>query len=378
MDNAYFWWKSITGPRMIVSGVLNAVSDGRAAVFRVPSDLPWRRVMRGVIQEEYQQRMENPDVIVDALDMVDDDPNDMEPGRFLLDRFASREVKAGYREKMQASIQEYICKHEVLRNRVIWLKALSGKKAAGWIEFCRKYPKMSAKTGLFVLEVHGIIQDISGIENLKLIDFDEIVSSWDVQLFDNVLLDTEGRYSDTWKNYASAVSSSLCGTDAEVSAELIKDTDFLNDDILMRLRGVSNKDQFQRRGSEPGSPNVLRYVREGNEVELKHRLWKAQVQVLFPLIEIERLNIIDAYREDIQSALENYYVKQYHEQIADPDDVELGTLCWMMRRWNDNGHVLEISDEDVRKRINFIHECRNKLAHASCCSPEEVKQLLGA
>ena len=38
--------------------------------------------------------------------------------------------------------------------------------------------------------------------------------------------------------------------------------------------------------------------------------------------------------------------------------------------------LLYIPEEQERDTIHFLHECRNLLAHASCCSPVQIKKLL--
>ena len=58
-------------------------------------------------------------------------------------------------------------------------------------------------------------------------------------------------------------------------------------------------------------------------------------------------------------------------------DVELGSLCYMMKQKSNMGiYMLYIPDEDEREWISFLHECRNQLAHASCCSTEQVVRLI--
>ena len=60
-------------------------------------------------------------------------------------------------------------------------------------------------------------------------------------------------------------------------------------------------------------------------------------------------------------------------------DVELGSLCFMMRNKQENGfykYMLYIPDEFDRDRISFLHDCRNSIAHVSICEPEQVRRLL--
>ncbi|MBQ5759741.1 MAG: hypothetical protein IIV92_06485 [Schwartzia sp.] len=136
-------------------------------------------------------------------------------------------------------------------------------------------------------------------------------------------------------------------------------------------------EEFLRRGKDGSSKHILWYYRSGKLSEIEHRIWAAQVQVLFPVIEIERVSLIQKYKTEIQNVLDSDYIEQYHEQLTNALDTELGTLCYLMSRKEDGMYILYIPDEGDRKRIKFLHDCRNKLAHAVCCSPGQIYELLG-
>ena len=48
----------------------------------------------------------------------------------------------------------------------------------------------------------------------------------------------------------------------------------------------------------------------------------------------------------------------------------------MKKRDSTGKYILRIPDARDRERIEFLHDCRNQLAHATCCNPEQVKELL--
>lgn len=100
-------------------------------------------------------------------------------------------------------------------------------------------------------------------------------------------------------------------------------------------------------------------------------------QVLFPLIELERQKLIEKWHDSIEEALHENHVEQFGAAVTDPAEVELGTLCYMMRcRVSGDYRMLYIPEEADRERIRFLHECRNKLAHMNCCAPGQVAALL--
>ncbi len=259
----------------------------------------------------------------------------------------------------------------------IWVKGLNKKTAAEWIEFCRGFSERTAADGLFVLEVHGDVM-VSEAEAIRLIDFSACVSSYDVQLFNSFILDEQDMYSDLWKKYVSTCAATVCDIDAEISELLIRVIDFKTESVIEGIKRISEMPEFSRRGKEDSSCHILRSYRNGDAAELEHRIWVAQIQVLFPIIELERVSFIQKYEADIQKVLDREEIIQYGEVLREAVDVELGSLCYLMnRRYREGFYLLYIPDESDRKRIGFLHDCRNRLVHVSCCSPEQVLELLG-
>ncbi len=371
-----FWWRNITGPHVVVTKVSEALLDNHMVVLSVPTDLPWRHAMRGTIQTAFRDRLGVSDVVIEPIDVVDDNPEGIEPGRFILSRFASSTISRGYREKSKVTIQEYITAKKVIKNRIIWVKGLRGAVAEQWIKFCRDFSYRVVQDGLFVLEIQGEIR-LTELKPLERVNFNDFVTSYDVQLFNSFVLDDQDKYSDLWKKYIATVAASVCDTDAEVSAELLETVDFWEQSPIRGIKSIAESSEYVRRGAEDNSNHILWYCRNNRAVELEHRLWRAQIQVLFPIIEMERISIIKKWRGIIQYTLDNNHITQFNEPLREAMDVELGSLCYMMKQKSNMGiYMLYIPDEDEREWISFLHECRNQLAHASCCSTEQVVRLI--
>ncbi|ODR33158.1 hypothetical protein [Eisenbergiella tayi] len=371
-----FWWNNITGPHVFVTSVADALVENKMVLLKVPADLPWRHSMRGAIRAVFLDKTDSSEAVIEEIDMVDDNPENIEPGRFILNRYASTSISRGYRERSKVTIQEYIAAKKVIRNRILWVKGLTGKHAEKWIKFCRGFLQASSESGLFVLEIHGEIA-ISETHLLKYIDFSEYVSSYDVQLFNSLLLDGQKTYSNIWKNYISTSAALVSGTDVEISALLINIVDFRKNSVLDGIKVIAEMPEFFRRGVEGDSNHVLRHFRNNNMVELQHRMWCSQVQVLFPIIELERVKIVEKWKDNLQEALNHNSVTQYGESLKDARDIEIGSLCYMMKHRGNGGlYLLNIPEEEERRRIELLHVCRNRLAHAACCTPIQIAELL--
>lgn len=364
-----FWWANITGAHLVISKIVEALTENCTVIIDIPVDLPWRHQMRSSAEDEFRKLSGISDTIIEVVDATDDVPVDVAPGRFLLDRFAqNKEVRNGYRERSQRSIQEYIIENTVLKNRIIWVKGMLNSQVSDWLSFCRDYNSNNEENGLFVLEIQGGVHKQGN--NMRSIRLLECISNYDVQLFSSFIVEEKSALSNVWRRYLSTATAIICDIDAEIASHLLEIIDPKKQSPLDIIMEMASWQEYSVRGADDESNHIFMHCRNNNKKELEQRLWKAQVQVLFPLIEMERIKIIESYYRELQTTIEQKHIEQYGEKITKPIQLELGTLCFLMNRYSC------IRDKDARERISFLHKCRNHLAHAHCCSTSEVCELL--
>lgn len=364
-----FWWANITGAHLVISKIVEALTENCTVIIDIPVDLPWRHQMRSSAEDEFRKLSGISDTIIEVVDATDDVPVDVNPGRFLLDRFApNKEVRNGYRERSQRSIQDYIIENTVLKNRIIWVKGMLNSQVSDWLSFCRDYNSNNEENGLFVLEIQGGVHKQDN--NMRSIRLLECISNYDVQLFSSFIVEEKSALSNVWRRYLSTATAIICDIDAEIASHLLEIIDPKKQSPLDIIMEMASWQKYSVRGADDESNHIFMHCRNNNKKELEQRLWKAQVQVLFPLIEMERIKIIESYYRELQTTIEQKHIEQYGEKITKPIQLELGTLCFLMNRYSC------IRDKDARERISFLHKCRNHLAHAHCCSTSEVCELL--
>lgn len=370
MDWSEFWWSHITGSNMVVSNVVESLLAKSTVVLEVPEDLPWRQEMRRVIERDFRDKSHLMEHIVEIIDAADECQGEA-PGAFLLEHYSpSREIRLGYRARSKKTIQDYIKENGVLKNRVVWVKGLTGAQTTAWMNFCREYNHGSLEDGLFVLEVHGNVvkQPSKWLNHVRYLD---TVTNYDVQLFNSFVLDIDVSLTPNWKKYIATAVAVLCDTDAEIAELMLQPEDLKTVSFISLVEELADDPYYAKRGANASSGHLFSFFRSGDLQEIERRLWKAQVQVLFPLIEIERISIIEKYMDVLQDALDNNYVEQYRKQLTSPIEIEFGTLCYMIA-----SGVVYISDRFDRDRIHFLHDIRNELAHAHFCDTSKVKELL--
>ncbi len=367
---AEFWWNNITGANMVVSRVTESLHNTNLVILCVPDDLPWRYEMRSAIEYDFRKTAASENVLVQTIDAADDCDN-QEPGKFLLDRFCkSRDIRMGYRDGSSKTIQQYLISNRVLHDSIIWVKGFLTGQAEQWIKFCKEYKSIGTAEGIFLLEIKDPLSS-GDFKSLSIVRFDDWISNYDVQLLNSFILDRTKSYSINWKKYISTLAACLCESDAEVSAELISAIDFSMDDPCVGLKIIEESGGFSSRGRDTRSNHILALYRRGENDALQKRIWTAQIRVLFPIIELERIKYIESYYTEIQKVLDNEEVIQYGEALSKPMDVEIGTLHYLVKSYK-----IRIPLPEDRNRIEMLRNYRNTIAHMKCLSPQEIQSLL--
>ena len=70
--------------------------------------------------------------------------------------------------------------------------------------------------------------------------------------------------------------------------------------------GIAADGAYLRR-AESSNLHILSLVHKESISAIDAQIWKAQLQVLFPLLEIERVSFIKRYRKQVQEALGEKY-----------------------------------------------------------------------
>lgn len=378
MDHSYIWWTNVTGPQMFIKSVMSSLSDNYNVRLLLPKLCPWPNRMRELIAEAAQSEYALEGVTVDVV-TPDDFKNVQSPVEALLDRYALNDVRLRYRNSFNPA--EYLIQNHVLKDRIVWLTGFEPKDIKTWMGLICEWPSTTPLDGLFVVEVSydGESQVRNEIDpaRCKTISYRDSIGSYSVSLFNGLLVDEipSMGFSGSEKRYCASLLSNVCGGDVEVSDILSENLELMLENSFDALCSVL--DYFDHGRSEASCDNVLVIAHRADRGEIDRRVWKAQVEILFPILEARRLLVIAKVRDQLSTVLENSYVSQFGERVCEPEDVELGTLVYLMAQTNDDGErLLYIPDQELRSDIHLLRECRNTIAHHKACEWERVKWLL--
>lgn len=391
-DSAKLWWDGITGPTAFVRAIADNLGDAKSVVLFIPADIPWHEQMRRSVSQVLHEY--DADLLVDFVDCkkvnLTDTAGKINIPYFLLEQYAYPAVKSGYRQSSGHSIQQYLLSKNVLINRVVWVTQASADQASAWINFCNEYHAKSRYDGLFIIEANEKVLSNSSHSGVNMLRYRDYTSYYDSLLFNNMICSAEkGHIEQT--QYKATVSALICSGDAELSKEFVSRADFTVQSPVHTLQEIF-ADQFcLQRYDETllDETHPLSIIRSGDFKTLQYAVWKAQLQVLFPLIESERIRIVEQYEGEIEAALAteyfdflrhtNQYITQYGERVTRAHDVEIGTLYRMshLKRASDTSlYLFFLPNEEDRDRLALLHDMRNSIAHVEPCPVEMVTKLL--
>lgn len=356
------WWNLVTGPREFIADTLDALARGDSVLVVTPGALPWEDEFWYQISEGIKELPGLMHAAVETLD-ADEDVEDADPIERLLREYALRDVELGYRIGVDGG--RYLTDNHVLRNRIIHVRTEKEGNLSKWMDFCSVWPKGSSDTGLFIVECRDGRHELNA-GNLRRINYSDYVTSYSVQLFNGLCLQrgASAVLSDGRRRYLASAITHLCDGDievAEVVARRLNNPPFDPIGAYKRAIETIGKD---------GRPKAI------DDAELERRLWEAQVETVFSIVQRKHMGVVDLFRSELVRILSRHVITQYKKRITDPDDVEPGTLVYLMSAWGSEGRLLDVPDEKTRDEIHLLHDCRNALAHRRCCTDEQIRQLL--
>ncbi len=265
---------------------------------------------------------------------------------------------------------KFLLKHNVLAGRLLSV-SMQSLESRNWLDFIKSYSSDSIDKGLFLM-IAEKTQGLNTSKNMLTLNYSEFVTEYDALVFAG-LFGTDAKQSIKEKRYIAALAVSLFGKDAEAVAYFV---------------------QSYQIDKEPAE-----YIMDGllSDEIIRRRVWEAQILELFPLVVQRTRELIDIWRTQFNDAFDyidssrdypnnkfpNGLTNAYKEPINSPDELEIGTIKFLMgqRRLDSNGnistdYVLYFYDERTRLCVELLYYLRNRLAHGRVCPAADAERLL--
>lgn len=348
------WWKQIASARDFIKQIADHVAFGKTVLLYLPEWTPWCDTFQAGIEVGLQNRnCEN------RLDIISCPEGDI--GQYLFESYCKKGKKASYRPT--CSYAQFLAKNSdiVLNQRYLWVKGISEARLKAWEKFIAEYTAAvqpgEACAG-FILETAFPIARRVSSELFVSFDFAQRVTSYDSFTF-CALASARAQIPQQFRAYLTEVASALCQKDVELCAVCLMNwKDFFQNPI----------DQYCVLAKSSLRSNGKIFGVKGDEAQLSHSLWEAQLKQLFPIIEYYRSDFIRLHLHEIEALLP--VSNRLGEDLSAPQDVELGILYY----WALHDQIKTSNNE--YHTLDFFRKMRNNLAHLNPLKSEDVYQIL--
>lgn len=349
------WWNHIIKAHSFLESIVTETVKGSSMLLSLPNSIPWRNTLIDIVSDRL--RIENSKNIFEEIKCPDE-----EPGAYLLERFCKKEIRATYRYGMSYAQFLGKCQETVLNDRYIWVSNIPAAKINKWLDFVAEYTvNVKDKTpGIFIMEVHDDCIARKSKKGIKNLIFNQKIGDYDKYAF-CALASSEIRCKEYLRPYLAEVVSSICGDDVELCAAcVLRGMDFLSSPVQII------NDVLESSHRSDGE----RYFFNKSKDEITVSIWETQLKYIFPLIESYRKYFIKRYFKAIKNVLPTS--NSYGEKIIIPEDVEIGTLFYLVGRDD-----IVISSAEYNE-LERYRNARNRLAHMNVLENEEVEAILKA
>lgn len=359
-SSAEIWWTGVIGASEYINCIEQSLKSKNSVLLFIPQRIPWHDCFIEHIKVDNPNKNTMSFNLIDCSKIVE---NNL--GLMLLNRYGSNEQKSNY--KPSISISGYLFDNNILNNRTIWLYNIPERLENRWITFLCEFQRRkllhsnSNNNSILCMEIDDTHQ-----RSVNSPYTDTII--WNKQIFDyDVLMFAMHRVRninepESIKKYVSQIASSMASSDIELCDNLIAQYYKLIRYPKETIQAICDTNY------KNGNARIFKMTKRKYE----YILWSAQEQVLFPIIERERLNFINKYYDVVSKNFSNPEVKANCETAL---DVELGTLVYICIKKFPGTEIIKNNSYDW-KALETLHKARNNIAHRTYVSFETFNDII--
>ena len=289
------WW-NLPGPSSFVNEIAIDIANGCNVIVWLPMHTP------DGFRDELRERLSR-DIKWESLYLEDMGKN--EPLDYLYKEFVHGELP----RQSQRSLAD-LMSLEAFGGNVFWMHGLDSHNWKGWIQFLEIYKQACRNIdhlhrSVFCFEWEGQLLGELPDEDvcLRIRKFDNILNSLDIQLFVKTNLPYE-KNNGILRNLKSEIVTVLAQWDAFLAEKLM----FMNIENLLNILGFLKEFARELDWGNRNDMNddiawtygVCQRLEEkqimhscwcalNNPFEIQRRIWQAQLRVLYPFLEEQRL-----------------------------------------------------------------------------------------
>ena len=357
---------SLPGPSSFVGDIENAIRDGSNVIVRFPLEIP------NGFEHELKERLRS----LLTWNHVDASDSGLNPLSFLHQQICP-EINV-----LEVSSIAELAAHASFQGRLIWVENIKIGTWSEWSTFLRAYSDVCRNVDLlgrtvFIALVSKEAVTNNVTEEVALINYDfrRVVDMLD--LFILGLREVTNRIQHRGhRSLLAHTVAQIAQWDSFLARQLLAlpTEEALNPDKILRRyakeRGwTPETPRCWENGTQDGTPEnpiVHSALLElcGSSRIVQHRIWAAQAAVLLPLIEEQRVSLIDQCRRYLNLPIQTADGRR----IDDPLDLEVGQLVRHLAQGR--------KPRGLMKKAQRLRNARNKLAHMEPLEPKEALQMV--
>jgi len=367
---AWTYWWSLPGPAGFVRSIIEDLRRGANVVIGLPR---WAPIG---LERAMTYQLRDDDLLswrpLDLEQMASEDPLEILPVRYVHD-LTKRDLCEGVD----------LARSETFTGTVVWVTGLRNHSLGGWINLLESYAdavrsRPVEERGLFCLVAEGIDPKALPKEDVALSVrlWRGAVTEPDMLAWLHHLMGRRPVRNAMERRLMMRLALEIAGYDAQLALEAANlDLERLGDPMAWLLEVAADRGWSVRTEPawEDGScdtmeerrvvHSALLAVSQEGQKEVEQLLWRAQVGVLFPLLEEERR----CYLQEYASLLRVPHDTGLGSVIRDKEELELGHIHYQLR------YRLGRREQT---RLQMLRNVRNSLAHQKVLAPVILKELV--
>jgi hypothetical protein len=245
--------------------------------------------------------------------------------------------------------------NNILKNRTIWLYNVPERFENKWINFIFEFKKKKSDIddgSILCMEISTINQMSVNSPCIDVISWENHIFKYDVLMFAMHRVRNLNE-SECIKTYVSQIASSIASLDIEFCDALI--------DNYYRL--IRYPERTVQSICNEIYTNDKAKIFQMTKRQFNYIIWSSQEQVLFPIIEKERLNFIKKYYHIVSANFQKAKAKEFQAiDLDSPMDMELGTLIEICNKKFEGTNEIRSNIADWNM-LKTLRHARNKIAH---------------
>lgn len=340
------WWGKINNAARLIDDIVDNVVKRRQTVI-CTSGTPFPKELSGIAQDEIcRQDSEN------RLTVLDDSLLDKPVVDLMWER-CPEDVTGTYFPKKGSTRTSFICGCDQfsLNDSTVWVSGISDERLPEWIAFVRDYGAGCREFhhAAFVLETNSPQSHQGKMKNITFYSASDYITDYDLNVYYMLQASEISSCSPIMSQYIAELVTTLCGSDP-----------YTAESMLSHKKEIAERplELYEECGGAPLT-----------RAELQSRLWKAQMRVLFPVIEECRCRIVNNYLDKLEKAMP--FTTAYGVRIDEPFELDIGNILSM----HGSGSIM-LNSRD-KELLSDLKPIRDDLAHMKPAAYDVIESMLG-